>query len=500
MDRGLSCYEAGMSRACTFALPLVVAAALAPGCKKDEASASKPAAAPAAATTPAACLPAGERHGALSWIKDDYPRAAACAQARGVPLVIDMWAPWCHTCLSMQEYVLNDASFAAIADRFVFLALDTDREENAPALEKFPVSAWPTFYVVSPADGVVHSRFLGSTSVAGVRDLLHAGEQSFLDGAALAAGSPLALLRTGDRAMVAAMQLPKGDPARAARLDEAHAAYEQALATAPADWSRRPDVLVSLIGVKARRSESAACVALATAQMARTGTAASASDFMVYGLGCADELAATDAAAARAFRDLAVVRLEALLADPASLLSVDDRSDAMINLRQTYDALDRHADALATADKQRAMLDAAAASAPSPTAAGTFNFHRAEVYAYLGRHAELVPALEQSAAALPQDYDPPYRLAGLYEDAKQPDLALRWAQQANALAYGPRKARVAAMIARIHKARGDAAAERAARLEVIAISEALPAGQQQPDALAEARRALAAMDQAPAAP
>src|SRR5438094_7197587 len=63
--------------------------------------------------------------GPLAWIADDYPSALACARARHIPLVIDLWAPWCHTCLSMQSTVFQDASFAKDRERFVFLALDT---------------------------------------------------------------------------------------------------------------------------------------------------------------------------------------------------------------------------------------------------------------------------------------------------------------------------------------------------------------------------------------
>ena len=34
---------------------------------------------------------------AAAWkggIEDDYPRALAAAKERGVPLVVDVWAPW----------------------------------------------------------------------------------------------------------------------------------------------------------------------------------------------------------------------------------------------------------------------------------------------------------------------------------------------------------------------------------------------------------------------
>jgi thioredoxin-like negative regulator of GroEL len=36
--------------------------------------------------------------GAIAWIHDDFATALACARAKKLPLVIDWWAPWCHTC------------------------------------------------------------------------------------------------------------------------------------------------------------------------------------------------------------------------------------------------------------------------------------------------------------------------------------------------------------------------------------------------------------------
>ena len=79
-------------------------------------------------------------------------------------MVLDMWAPWCHTCLSMQEYVLSDPSLAPLAERFAFVALDTDREVNAAVVGRFPVASWPTFFVVSPEDEAVQARFVGAAS------------------------------------------------------------------------------------------------------------------------------------------------------------------------------------------------------------------------------------------------------------------------------------------------------------------------------------------------
>src|SRR5687768_11095768 len=78
-----------------------------------------------------------ERRGPIAWIEDDYGAALACARAKQVPLVLDLWAPWCHTCLAMQTTVFMDSSFAALADQFVFAALDTDRAVNAEPVGTF---------------------------------------------------------------------------------------------------------------------------------------------------------------------------------------------------------------------------------------------------------------------------------------------------------------------------------------------------------------------------
>ena len=92
------------------------------GCKKKEGEAKGGSAATGAgadvskATGP--CTGA-KAHGPLTWFEDDYPAAIACAKATRRPLVIDMWAPWCHTCLSMQTTVFTDASLKPMVERYM---------------------------------------------------------------------------------------------------------------------------------------------------------------------------------------------------------------------------------------------------------------------------------------------------------------------------------------------------------------------------------------------
>ena len=447
---------------------LVIAALLATSCKGKGKEENRTAVDPACAKAVA--------HGPIAWIEDDYPAALACAKAKKLPLVVDLWAPWCHTCLSMQTTVFTDPSFAAAASQFVFVALDTDREVNAPVVAKLPLSAWPTFYVIG-ADETVLARYVGGAS----KEQFHA----FLD-----AGTKALVGATGaDQQLLAAERaIAKKD------LETADRELTGALAAAPATWVRRPDALVSLLQTKSKRKDIEGCMTLATASIDQTGTSASATDFVGIALDCAETTAKTDAAAATSLREKAVVRLQKLVDDPAAKLSIDDRSDAMVYLREVLETVGRKPEAIAVAEKQAVMLADAAAKAPNPKAAMTYNWHLAEVHVFLGRPLEAVPALEKSARDLPGEYDPPARLGWVYLKGDKLPEAATWTNQAIKLAYGPRKARVLSQRADIAAKMGDVKVERAYREQVVALWASLPPGQASPDALAKAKEALSKLD------
>ncbi len=433
----------------------------------------------------AACDKAKDDQTVFHWIHDDYPAALACAKATDRPIVLDLWAPWCHTCLSMQSTVFTDRALATSS--FVFAALDTDREVNAAAVAKFPPAAWPTFYVVSPNEEVL-ARFVGAASVAQFHAFLDAGKTAW----AGRVGGVEARLLAAERALAAK--------------DYATAEKEltAALEAAPAGWVRRPDALVSLIGAKSRRDDLVGCVELAEQRMGDTGSSASVTDFLYYAMTCGKELAEPKGGAAKPdpqvaarvkkLREAAVARWQRLLEDPGAQLSVDDRSDAMMNLRQVLVELGRKADAKALAERQRQLLDDAAAKAKAPIAAMTYNWPRAEVYAFLERPLELVPALEKSVRELPEEYDPPARLGWIYWKGGKLDEAVRWTDAALKLVYGPRKERVLIQRAEIAKEQGDRDGERAARAEIVKTLEGLPAGQASAEKIAKARQALAELE------
>lgn len=413
---------------------------------------------------------------AIRWLHDDYPAALARARELKRPLVIDFWAPWCHTCLSMKRYVLTDPDLGAWAERFVWLAVDTDRRENAEVVRRYPPDFWPTFLVIDPETEAVTGRYVGAASVAQFQDfLLHAEGP--------AADPLVARLRIADRAAA------EGDVAAA------DAGYEAVLDAAPSDWARAPDVLVSWIGVRYRRGDWLGCADLAQTWIdaVAAGEGPSTADFAYYANACAEHL---EPARRQTLRTAAGAAIDLVLAARDARLTVDDRGEALRIRREIHLALGEQAEARAAAEQQRALLDRASAEAPTPQIAMTWAWPRAEVYAYLGVPGELVPDLEKLVEALPKEYDPPYRLAWIQLQAGDPEAALDAAKRALALVYGPRKARVWKLIADIHAARQDPAEQRAALAKVVETWEALPPAMQRPEALAQARAALRELDSA----
>lgn len=427
----------------------------------------------------------------IPWISDDYPAARARARAEKKPIFVDMWAPWCHTCLSMKQVVMVDPSLAPYLDRFIWLEIDTDRPKNAELLTRFAVDVWPTFYVVSPESQAVQGRHLGAASIAQLRELLDGGEAAHQDAmersGALPKGSPAALMRAGDRAAAA------GDSKRADR------EYEKALAAAPADWPRIPELLVKQIAARFRAGDYERCAELGMAEIERAarGRTASVTDFAYYADECA---AAIDEAKARGLRDRLRAAVSAVASAPDSAMSIDDRSDALVRVRELSEALGDPARARAAAERQRALLDEATAAAPSAMGRMTYVWPRSEVYVYLDKGKELMPELEKLAAELPDQYDPPYRLAWVALKIGDLDRALSAARQSEKLIYGPRKARVLILLADIEKARGDVEAERAARKVVVDFYRSLPRGHRNEKAERAAREALAAVGEPAPAP
>jgi len=395
--------------------------------------------------------------GPLPWVADDYPAALAAARKADRPLVIDLWAPWCHSCRSMQHTVLAGADMAAVAPRFTWLSMNTDTPAAAETTRRFPQSAWPTFLVVDPFSETVQARHVGTASPAQFRLFLDEGERAFVDArgkaGALTEKDPRWHMRAGDQAAL------KKDHAGAAR------AYARALEVAGREWRGRAAARAALAFELSAGEAYAACADLGLQVEVAAADGPSAVDFVLTTADCAESLGKDDPRKPRA-RARTAAALARLGHDPAAALSPDDRVDALWSLVGLYDLLGQPDIARKTAVETRALLDRAAAEAGTAAHAATFNMRRVDVYTYLGEGDALVPLLRANVDALPGEYDPPARLARLLLKLKRNDEALAPAQAALARVQGPRTANVLKLLIEVQTARGDAAglAEAQARL------------------------------------
>jgi len=182
-----------------------------------------------------------------------------------------------------------------------------------------------------------------------------------------------------------------------------------------------------------------------------------------------------------------------VLADTALPVSDDDRSSVYgVLVAAREDAGDT------TGRKQLAgewadFLDAAAARAATPEQRTVYDSHRLTACLQAGTPERAVPVLQASERDLPDDYNPPARLALAYKAMKRYDDALAASDRALARVYGPRKLTVLQARADIYAERGDPESARRTLTEAVAYAEALPAGQRSERQIAALKKKLEAM-------
>jgi thiol-disulfide isomerase/thioredoxin len=376
----------------------------------------------------------------LTFIDDDYPRALAEAKATGKPLFIDAWAPWCHTCLSMRSYVFTDDRVKALAGRFVWLAIDTEKPGNADFVARYPMQFWPTLWVVDAKTEQPALKWLGSATAPEMVSLLED----------TAAG-----VTTGTGEGEAAAALLRGEHASASGAHaDAIREYRAALEGAPPKWTKRGRVDEALVAELWAKKDDAACAALADAEMAKIAPGTSLANVGLMGLECARRsprgTPGHDAAArlARAVEQIAL--------DPSVPILDDDRSGLFEEVVDDRNEDHDPVGAASLATSWAAMLDARAAEATTPAARAVFDAHRMLAYVALGNPARVLPMLEQSEKDFPDDYNAPARIARIDLELHRYDDAAAAAGRALAKGYGPRKLKIYLLLADILKAKGDA--------------------------------------------
>lgn len=137
----------------------------------------------------------------------------------------------------MRANVFTDGSLARFAGQFAWLALDTEKERNAPARAKLAPEALPSFVVDASTEKVV-VRWTGGATAPQLAKILTEAREKWAAGRK-GKGAPAAKPAPGKPAADEA--LVRADAAYGeAKYKEAAAAYAEALASAPEGWSPTP--------------------------------------------------------------------------------------------------------------------------------------------------------------------------------------------------------------------------------------------------------------------
>jgi len=412
----------------------------------------------------------------LPWIENDYSRAMARAKSADLPVFVEAWAPWCHTCRSMRAYVYTDRSLSQYAGRFVWLSIDTEDAKNAAFLKAHPISVWPTLLILDPKDKVVF-RYAGGGTVPQIRKLLDDGERA-------AQGSH----SKADTLLVRADALAgQGKQAEAAKL------FDEAIAAAPKNWPRLGRASESLVFALLQSGNPQRCAERALALYPRVRGTGSAVNVTAVGLSCSTDLDEKSANRSELVAGLEKATRETLAAADKIAMSADDRSglyESLVDAREeAKDAASEHK----LREEWAAFLEGEAAKAKTPDQRAVFDSHRLTVYLGLKEPEKAIAMLEQSERDLPKDYNPPARLVSAYREAHRYDDALAASERALKLAYGPRKIGIFRNRASVFVAQGDKASARKTIEEAVHYAESLPAEQRSDNVIASMKKQLDTM-------
>jgi len=373
----------------------------------------------------------------------------------------------------MRASVFTDRALGRYAGRFVWLSIDTEADGNSSFLTKYPITVWPTLLVVEPRKESVALRYGGGATVAQLEKLLVDAE-----GAARGTGD------AADEGIGRADRL-----ANEGKAAEAAKAYEAAIAAAPPQWSRLGRAAEALTAALQGAREHERCARRALELYPAVRGTYSAANVAATGVSCASEMAAEQPDRPALLQSLERAVRETL-EDEAIPLSADDRSGLFLALVAAREAQKDDKGARELRERWAAFLEREAAKAATPEQRAAFDSHRVGVYLALKQPQRALAMLEQSERDLPNDYNPPARLALAYNALQQYDKALAASDRALARAYGPRKIGILRTRADIQAASGDLPAAKRTLEQALAFAQSLPAGQRDERTIASLKKRL----------
>ena len=373
----------------------------------------------------------------------------------------------------MRAFVFTDRALARHAGQFVWLSIDTEKPGNASFLTKYPVEAWPSFFILDSGMEKVAIRWVGGATVGQIRKMLE-------DGRAAVRGK-----ERGVEEILARADALYGGGKNA----EAAREYREALARAPASWPRYGRAAESLLFALHRIGDEKGCAEAALAAYPTLARTSSAANVAASGLDCAVAMKPDDPSRGELVGALAA-RAREVVAAPRPDIAADDISSVYESLASEREAARDEQGRRAILSQRAAFLEAQAERAGNPESRAVFDSHRLSTYLALGQPERAIPMLEASERDLADDYNPPARLAVAYRALKRYDEALSASDRALSKAYGPRKIGILRTRADIYASKGDTAAARRTLAETIQFAESLPTGQRSEKAIADLKKKL----------
>jgi predicted negative regulator of RcsB-dependent stress response len=375
----------------------------------------------------------------------------------------------------MKAYVYTDKSLERYAGRFVWLSINTEAAESAEFLKRYPIPALPTLLVLGRNEVLL--RYVGGANIVQLRGMLDDAEQQHRSRTEAASDK---LLASGDRLS------SDGQHAAAAK------SYESAIQSAPKRWRRLGRTAESLIFSLSMANEKEQCATRALALYPRVKGTVSSANVVATGLSCAVGLEKTNEKRVALIDALEKATRE-VFDNRKVILSDDDRSGMYMALIDARDAAGDEEGTVALQWQWATFLEEAAARAKTAEQRTVYDSHRVSAYLDLGTPEKAIPMLEQSERDFPTDYNPPARLALIYNAMKEFDKALAASDRAMALVYGPRKLSVLSVRTDIFTGKGDTKAARETMVQAIQYAKSLPEGQRSERRIAALEKRLAGM-------
>jgi thioredoxin-like negative regulator of GroEL len=361
---------------------------------------------------------------ALAFSKDDFSGAIARASERGKLVFVDAWAEWCHTCLSMDSVVLSDPSLRPFAGQYEFVAIDTEKPQNADFVSRYEMDTWPTFFVVRPSDLELVGFWPGAASVREMNEFL--GQS--LDAATAMQGGTLPPHLS--HFLAARRAHAQAEDAQAA------AEYGKAYDSMPADWPRKGELYMGYIDALAKTRNFKRCAEVGRAHLDDVTGAAKPAQFAQRYFTCLGQLRTAD-------RDSeverALAKIRSVASAPGSEMAFDDRVDALSLLATAYAVMGKKREAAATLAERLRLAEEAASKAKDALEARAFDRVRVQAYMDLGQPEKALALLEQSERDYPHGYTTPALLSEVLVRLGRVEEGLAALDRAIGNSEGPRR-------------------------------------------------------------